>query len=194
MKTLLIDADGVLLKKQPYFSLRISEEYKVPYELMTPFYTGELKTCQIGKADMKEELAKYLPRWNWDKSTDDFLSYWFITDVIPDEAVLLTVDALRAKGIKCYVASEQEKYRSEYIWNNAGLKDRMDGSFFTHDVGALKSTPGYFREILATLGKQPEEVMFWDDDQKNVDVAKSVGIDAHFYSDFEGFKAVVSAL
>lgn len=190
-KIILFDADGVLLKKQPYFSLRIADEYKVPYERMTPFFTGELKVCQVGKADITEELTKYLPSWNWDKSVDEFLRYWVTTDVIPDEDVLKEVDRIRAKGVLCYVSSEQEKYRSTYIWNEAKLKDRMDGAFFTHDVGALKSTPEYFLHILSVLKKSPEEVMFWDDDQENVDVAQKVGIEAHFWNGLEGFKRVM---
>jgi putative hydrolase of the HAD superfamily len=194
MKTILIDADGVLLKKQPYFSIRISQEYNVPYELMEPFYLNELKKCQIAAADMKEELAKYLPKWNWTKSADEFMQYWFTTDVIPDQDVLAVVDTLRQQGAKCYLASEQEKYRSSHIWNIANLKNRLDGSFFTHDVGALKSTPEYFHRILATLNLKPEEVMFWDDDQKNVDVAKNAGIDARFYSNLEEFKQATATL
>lgn len=191
-KIMLIDADGVLLKKQPYFSKRISTENNVSYELMEPFYTNELKKCQIGAGDMKDELTKYLPIWNWNKGVDAFLHYWFTTDVIPDEEMLQEVDALRKNGVACYVASEQEKYRSEHIWHAANLKDRLDGSFFSCDVGALKSTPEYFQKILSTLNLQPQDVLFWDDDQKNVDVAKSVGIDARFFASVEEFKKIQS--
>lgn len=191
IKTILFDADGVVLKKQPYFSLQFSREYSVPYERMEPFYANELKKCQIGEGDMKEELAKYLPSWNWGKSADEFMYYWFTTDVIPDEDVLSVIDGIRTKGTKCYLASEQEKYRSSHIWNVADIKARFDGSFFSHDVGALKSTSEYFQRILATLYLQPGELQFWDDDQKNVDVAKSLGINAHFYSNLEELKLVV---
>jgi len=194
MKTLLIDADGVLLKKQPYFSKRISMEYNVPYEHMEPFYTGELRKCQIGLADMKAEIARYLPQWNWSRSVDEFLQYWFTTDAIVDESVLQEVRKLREKGVACYLASDQEKYRGAYIWNTLGLKNDLDGSFFSFEVGASKSTPEYFQNVLSTLHLQPEEVAFWDDDQKNVDTAASVGIDANFYRTLEDFKASVLVL
>lgn len=190
IKAILFDADGVVLKKQPYFSKRISEEYNVPYELMDPFYRNELKQCQIGAADMKEELAKYLPMWNWDKSIDEFLQYWFTTDVIPDEEVLPLVRGMREKGIPCYFATDQEKYRASYIWDTIDMKSRLDGSFFSYEVGATKSSPEYFQRILKTLNLQPEEVMYWDDDQKNVDVAKTFGIDAHFWTNFKDFKTM----
>lgn len=189
-KAILFDADGVALKKQPYFSKKISEEYNVPYELILPFYTNELKPCQVGKADIKEELAKYLPTWNWPRSVDEFLQYWFTTDVDPDPVVLSLVASLRARGIACYLSSDQEKYRGEYIRTTASLGTYFDGTFFSFEVGFSKSDPEYFRAVANTLGLKPEEIQFWDDDQKNVEVAKSVGIDAHFWTSIEDFKTV----
>lgn len=193
-KAILFDADGVALKKQPYFSLEIAKENNIPYEVIEPFYKNELRLCQVGAADMKEELAKYLPKWKWHGSVDEFLKRWFTTDVHPDETVLALVDLLRERGVKSYLASEQEKYRSGHIWNVANLKARFDGSFFTHDVGVLKSTPEYFQSILARLNLQPSELQFWDDDQKNVDVAKSIGIDARFYTNFDELKQATAQL
>lgn len=191
-KVILFDADGVVLTKQPYFSLEIAKENNIPYEEIEPFYKSELRLCQTGKADIKEELAKYLPKWKWQGSADDFLQRWFTTDVHRDEAVIAVVDALRAQGIKCYLASDQEIYRGEYIRTTASLGKHFDGTFFSYEVGHQKSDPEFFQGILAKLNLQPSEVMYWDDDQKNVDVANGVGIDAHFYSNLEELKAAVA--
>ncbi len=57
MKILLLDADGVTLKKQGYFSDRLSREQNVPVEEIMPFYKNEFRLCQQGKADVKEELV-----------------------------------------------------------------------------------------------------------------------------------------
>lgn len=190
IKVILFDADGVALKKQPYFSLEIARENNVPYDEIEPFYKNELKLCQTGKADTKEELAKYLPSWKWQGSADDFLNRWFATDVHPDEEVLACVDSLRSRGIKCYLASDQEKYRGQYILENAGLGSRFDGAFFSHVIGFQKSDPQFFLEVLKRLSAAPDDVMYWDDDQKNVEVAKNVGIDAHFWTGLGELKAV----
>lgn len=192
-KAILFDADGVVLKKQPYFSLEIARENDVPYEEIEPFYKNELRLCQTGKADIKEELAKYLPKWKWQGSADDFLHRWFTTDVHVDAEVLAVVDAARARGIHCFLASDQEKYRGEYIRTTAGLGKHFDGTFFSYEVGHQKSDPHFFHKVLATLGLAPAEVQYWDDDQKNVDVAKGLGIDARFYTDLNDLKAAVGA-
>lgn len=193
-KAILFDADGVVLTKQPYFSLEIAKENNIPYEVIEPFYLNELKKCQIGAADMKEELAKYLPQWKWEGTVDEFMQRWFTTDVHPDEEVLALVDALRARSFKCYLASDQEKYRGEYIRTTAGLGKHFDGTFFSYEVGHSKSDPHFFHAILSTLKLEPSEIMYWDDDQKNVDVAKSIGIDARFYTNFDELKQATAQL
>jgi len=192
-KAILFDADGVVLTKQPYFSLEIARENNIPYDEIEPFYKNELRLCQVGKADMKEELAKYLPKWKWQGSVDEFLNRWFTADVHPDAEVLAFVDAMRAKGIPCYLASDQEKYRGEYIRTAADVGKHFDGTFFSFEVGHSKSTPQYFEKVLATLGLAPADVIFWDDDEKNVDVAKSLCLDARFWTSLDAAKAEIGA-
>ena len=194
MNTLLLDADGVLLKKLGYFSEHYAREYGVPIEEMTPFYKNEFRLCQQGKADLKEELAKYLPKWKWDKSTDDFLHYWFTTDAKTDEHVFDVVENLRARGIKCYLTTDQEKYRAQYLLDKLNFKDRLDDCFFSYELGYQKSEPQFFEKVMQKLGLEATELMYWDDDPKNVDVAKALGIDARFYSNFEEFKSIVGQL
>jgi len=60
IKAILFDGDGVTLVKQGYFSDKYAMEHGVPVEKIMPFFRNEFKTCQLGKADMKEELVKYL--------------------------------------------------------------------------------------------------------------------------------------
>lgn len=189
MKTLLLDADGVTLKKLGYFSEHFAREQGVPVEDMIPFYKNEFRLCQQGKADLKEEVAKYLPKWKWDRGADAFLEYWFTTDAKADEQVFEVVEELRGKGVKVYLATDQEKYRAQYLLEKLGFKNKFDGCFFSCNLGYQKSEPEYFEKIMQKLGVSADELVYWDDDQKNVDVAKSLGIDARFYSNFAEFKA-----
>jgi putative hydrolase of the HAD superfamily len=189
MKTLLLDADGVTLRKLGYFSEHFAREQSIPLDQMTPFYKKEFRLCQTGKADLKEEVTKYLPKWGWDKGADAFLDYWFSTDAKADEQVLEVVQGLRNQGVKVYLATDQEKYRAQYLLDTLDFKNKLDGSFFSCNLGYQKSEPEYFQKIMQELGVSAADLVYWDDDQKNVDVAKSLGIDARFYSDFAEFKA-----
>ena len=65
----------------------------------------------------------------------------------------------------------------------------FDGVFSSANIGYLKNDPKYFRYVLKELKKvQPDEILFWDDSQDNIDNARNVGIQAHFYKNFEDFK------
>ena len=183
MKTILFDADGVTLKRQTeYFSERFAREYNVPLVEVVSFFKNEFRLCQQGKADLKEELSKKLPAWGWQKSTDDFLLYWFTTDTIPNDAVMSEVENFRRQGTKCYLVTDQEKYRAEYLRDTLNFKNRFDGCFFSCELGYSKSEPAFFATVIIQLNLPPDEIVYWDDDQKNVDAAESLGIDARFYS------------
>ena len=42
-----------------------------------PFFKNEFQDCMLGDSDLREVLPDYLNSWNWEKSLDDFLEYWF---------------------------------------------------------------------------------------------------------------------
>lgn len=188
MKALLVDADGVALKRhEEYFSTRFAREYGVPIEELIEFFKGDFRLTQRNKADLKKLLEPLLPRWNWSKGVDEYLSYWFTNDCHPDEDVLARVAALRARGVKCYLATDQEKYRASYIRDTLSFSKVFDGTFFSYEVGHTKDEPQFFEHIAKTLSLEPHKISYIDDDEKNVAVAKSVGVDGRYYQSLEDF-------
>lgn len=188
-KVVLLDADGVVIKKgEGYFSDKFVREYGAPADEVRAFFKNEFLQCQVGKADLKEELGKRLPAWGWPKSVDSYLHYWFTSDVVLDEEVLAVAKELQKKGIECYLATDQEVYRSEYVAQM--LLGKLCGAWFSCDLGVCKDNPEFFKQIIARWeGRyRPEEVLYFDDDQKNVDSARSVGIDARLFSSVEYLK------
>lgn len=184
IRAALFDLDGiVIVGRTRYFSHRLSEEHSIPLPEIEKFFLGDFKKCTFGKGDLKEEIASHLAAWNWPSTVDEFLAYWFGTEKTKDEAVLERINALRAKGIKCYIATRQEKYRMQYLLDEVGLAPYFDGAFVTCDVGFDKSESAFFMHVLETLKLPAEEVLFFDDKQVNVDTARTLGIDAHFYTD-----------
>ncbi|MEI6864219.1 MAG: HAD-IA family hydrolase [Candidatus Adlerbacteria bacterium] len=188
-KVILFDADGVVIKKRKeFFSDTFVREQGVSSEGINSFFKNRFHACQIGKADIKEELEPLLPAWGWDKSVEEYLDYWFTTDVILDDEVLGFVEECRGKGIKCYLATDQEKYRAIYFREQIGLDKYFDGCFFSYELGATKSQSEFFKKVLEKLNVSASDVAYTDDDQKNVDVAQSLGIASHFFTDIENLR------
>lgn len=182
MKALLLDADGVVLKKGEYFSERFAREYNVPLEDVVEFFKGPFAACQKGEADLKEEIKLYLDKWKWEGSTDDFLDYWFKSDVVLNSEIEEIISMYKEKGIKVYLASNNEKYRAKAIETLLKEKDLLDGVYFSSHLKVRKENPEFFEHVIEELGVEPSEIAFVDNDEKNIESAASLGIDARLYN------------
>lgn len=183
IKAILFDVDGVVFKpRDKYFSQRLREDgSSVPEEKINSFFKNEYKKIVIGKADLREEVEKYLDDWNWNGSVEELLNYWFSYENKIDQEVVDLVQELREKGVKCYLASDHSKYRTDDFMNNVGLKKYFDGVFSSGYLGYTKEEKEFFAAVIKDLGLPKNEILFVDDDPENVRVAESVGINAvHF--------------
>jgi len=195
IKTVIFDADGVVIRRKTYFSDRFSREFGVPIEKIIPFFKNEFRQCLAGKADLKEELKKYLARWEWKNSIDDLLIYWFANESDLDRKMLKSINILKESGKKCYLATDNEKYRLQYILNNLGLINFFDGVFASAKIGFQKSQPEFWPTIHKLLGKPDKsEILVWDDDLENVKSSRCFGFNSELYSGFEAYKQKMNSL
>ena len=192
-KAVIFDTDGMVVITD-MFSVKYCDEYKVPYENILPFFKNEFQPCLIGKADLKEQIKPYLDKWGWEKSIEEFLEYWFQAEHHIDQRVIKTISQLRKSGIKCYLATNQEIYRTNYLKNEMGFKTVFDQIFSSAEIGFKKPQVEFFNVVIKEIGLDRNEIQFWDDTQKNVLAAKEAGFDAHLYTKFEEFKLEMDTL
>lgn len=183
MKFLLIDADGVLLKKVEYFSARFAREQNIPEDTVTAFFKNEFRLCQEGKADLKYEIQKYLESWKWVGTVDHLLEHWFSSDVNVNLDLQPSIMALRKAGVKCYLAANQEEYRATYIRKELAQHSLVDGYLFSYELGHRKLNREFFEKSLIQIVALPGEVLYVDNDEANIAAARSCGIDSMSYRD-----------
>ena len=186
MKCLLLDVDGVLITSER-FSKQYQETFGISNELMLPFFESEeFEATHNGKGDLKQILTPYLAKWKWQGSVEELLEWWFRAQSTPNVKLLSVVKELRAKGMKCYLATNQEQYRTDYLRKQLG--DQFDGIFASCEMGCQKPSFEFFEKVLEETKVKPEEIVFFDDTQKHVDGAKKLEIKAYFYTSFEDFE------
>lgn len=194
-KFLLLDADGVaIVPREKYFSARYAEDFGVSLDLILPFFKNEFNDCLTGKKELRQVFQEQniLEKWKWTGTIDELLEYWWKGENKRFEEVLSIVKTLRSEGTKCYLATDQEKNRADYIWDTMGMSRDFDGKFISCDMGVRKTNTEYWTKVLERLGNpDPSEVEFWDDDKENVEVAIGFGIDAHFFTTVEEFNISV---
>ncbi len=74
------------------------------------------------------------------------------------------------------------------------LGDAFDHSFSSHELGALKPDREVFDLVVDRLGCAPERILFFDDNQMNVDGARAAGLHARHVRGPEGLRAVLTDL
>ncbi|MEK7610758.1 MAG: HAD family hydrolase [Patescibacteria group bacterium] len=195
IKTVLFDVDGVIIHREMYFSQRFCRESGTPMEKVLPFFNNEFRLCLVGQADLKQELAKYLNDWNWKKSVGDLLAFWFEHESDLDKRVLDGVCNLRNRGIRCYLATNNEKYRVQYILGDLGLEKHFDGAISSAEAGFLKPQPEFWSAVHDFLNKPDKtEVLFWDDDTLNVVSSIDFGYHSEVFSGADVFKSKMKSL
>jgi len=63
----------------------------------------------------------------------------------------------------------------------------FDKVYSSAHIGLKKPAIAFFAHLVEDLKVSKAEVLFWDDDQRNIDGALEYGIHAEFYDNYEAF-------
>jgi putative hydrolase of the HAD superfamily len=102
-------------------------------------------------------------------------------------SALRAVAKLRASGVSVFLATDNEKYRTEYIRNDFGLGAHFDRLFSSAYVGFRKETPNFWKRVANAVTYEPAHILVLDDEQSNVDAARSVGFVTELFISMDDF-------
>jgi len=138
------------------------------------------RPCHDGGGDFLSALGQVLVRWNCTGSVNDALRAWTAIEV--DRGMTGLIAKVRASGVPCYLASNQEPYRARHMSDVLDYCSIFDRLFYSCELGCSKPDPRYFTNILRSLNLAPQAVLFVDDVEANVAAAGSVGIRAELFA------------
>lgn len=196
-KVVLFDVDGVLIRAPKLFSEVYCQKYNVDSEKLEPFFKSkEFKACSVGAMDLKEAILIHNDKWQWKGDPSELINEWLQAENFPNIDLLNIVKDLREDGIKVYVVTQQERYRKDFL-NEIVFKEKFDGFFASCDLGLHKDTAEFWKKILDMLIQNdqhltPEDIFYFDDKQRLVDLAKSLGVNAFLYTNTYDVKKALS--
>lgn len=195
ISAVLFDADGVLTLPEEYFSVVYARSHGLDNAPFEHFFRDEWRDFVTGKRDLKQSITDNPALWQWDGDASSLLEYWFKSEDVRNDALIALIGELGEQGLACYLATEQEKYRAAYM-KDVMFKGLFKDQFVTCDIGFKKSEPAFYEEIIRRLQIEqpsiaPGEVVFFDDSQDKVDIARSVGINAQLYTSVDHVKEVL---
>ena len=186
IRCILFDTDGVVVNSKEMFSEKISRENNIASEDIVPFFTKIFcPKCMVGEADLKKEVVPWLHKWKWKGTVDELLKYWFDAENNVDKQVVDFIDVQRKKGIKCFIVTNQEKYRTNYLRREMGFSKLFDGVFSSAELGCKKPTLEFYEKVFVDLQKEfdKKEILYVDDDLPNVEAGRKFGFEViHFHS------------
>jgi len=192
VRAVLWDADGVLQERpggwvppfEVFLGERAEEFLRAAWELERPTLSGQGSWPLL--------LPGLLEEWGLAGRHEEVLAAWCRLEGYAATQTL--VAELRAAGVRCYLATNQDAHRAGVMHAQFEYDGRMDGCFYSHAMGVAKPEPAYFERILAEIGLPAHEVLFIDNSGDNVEGARGVGLRAELWQIGDGDDLLRSAV
>ncbi len=182
VQAVLWDADGVLQASSDAWRAEYDAFGGVTDAFLDDAWEAEMPLMTGG--DFPAALAEVARRHDVPAPVETLLARWRSIEPLP--GTWDVVARLRSTGVRCYLATNQQEYRRHHIARTLGYDDRLDGFYYSCDLGLAKPDPAYFRTVVADLGLPGDAVLFVDDRQDNVEGAREAGLRAERWEPGEG--------
>lgn len=184
----LWDFDGVINRNYDaegfFWSRTLEADYGVSVESLRLELFGERwKDVMNGRRSFADTLRDVLARVGCDASSKTFIDYWMARDFAIDPEVVALMSRVRQAGKTQAIATNNEPYRTQLIWERHGMRDAADHMFSSGLIGHAKPSAGFYAAIENALQIAPERLLLIDDLAKNVVAARERGWRAHHYGD-----------
>ena len=111
--------------------------------------------------------------------------------VIPDQKTIALIRSLKSRYRVVLLSNAMSGYL-RYALDKCGIADLFDDVIVSAEVKLVKPDPAIFRLALNRAGVAPADALMIDDVQKNLDGAKTVGIDGHLFRGAEGLASFLT--
>ncbi|HEY3930134.1 MAG TPA: HAD-IA family hydrolase [Candidatus Koribacter sp.] len=195
VSTVLFDADGVLQdpieRWQPAFARKFSSVGDNLDAVVQSVIATEL-THLTRDGGFLDDLDATLARCKFAGRSAEVLE--ILNAIRVDSDIVKIVRELRARGINCHLATNQQSHRARYMSEAIGHRDLFDREFYSCRIGIAKPDIGFFKFILGELRVQPGSVLFIDDREDNVTSAIAAGLQARLFPAAGGATAMRNIL
>lgn len=184
IKNIVFDLGGVIMTLDPAEALRRfkalglsdAERYLDSYTQSGIF--GNLEEGKITAEDFRSKLSSLTGHeLTFDECKHAWLGY---RKDVPQRNLDLLKE-LRAKDYRLILLSNTNPFMmdwalsSEFDGKGSSLNDYFDALYLSYRLGIMKPAPDFFRQVLDNENILPEETLFVDDGQRNVEAAGKLG-------------------
>ncbi len=156
-----------------------SQELTVKY-----FHPGDR-----GEATFNEIVDNVCEDFHFER---DFALYNFLEVPQPHKEYIDVLKKLKEEGHKLVLLSNACDFLVPYLIRRYDIEGLFDELYISYEIGHYKPNEDAFAYALEKAGYKAEDSIFIDDNQRNVDVANSLGIQGLLYkNDEETLKNII---
>jgi HAD superfamily hydrolase (TIGR01509 family) len=194
IKAIIFDLNGVFIQS-PKLSDRFYNNFGVQLEIFMPALKEIMGTVRRPNAKSAFSYWKpYLEKWNVNLSEKEFFDFWFIAEKENPEMIELS-KKLKEQGIKIFILSNNFTERTKYYDENLPfLKEVFEKVYYSWQTGFVKPDINAFQNLLTENGLSPEECVYFDDSEKNIIIADSIGIKGFIFKDAKETQGILKKL
>lgn len=187
VKAIIFDVDGVLITNEGSdagpWQMHLERDLGLhPETLQKAFFLPHWDDIVCGRTSIEERLTLVLKDIAPHLPTEELLTYWFKADAHAEQGLLDRIKQLNSHmDAGFHLATNQEHRRANYLWQTLGLNAHFDAIHYSADIGHAKPDDGFYATIENRLGLTGPEILFFDDQAKNIEAAKARGWQAHVW-------------
>ena len=197
-KNYIFDFGQVIVKFDPYYMtsryIENEEDIKLASDIIFDrLYWDKLDAGTITDEEVKKEIQKRLPERLHKKALLAYDNWYMNIPLIEGMENIITT--LKNKGKKLYLLSNISIGFADYYCKNIDVErvlSLFDGLVFSGKIGLVKPNADIFNYLLNKFDLKPEKTIFIDDNIRNIDGAKSLGINGYLFDgDVEKIKSII---
>ncbi len=203
IKNILFDLGGVIVDLDSSYCIDVFRRLNMPEiaELINPYHpAGMIGELEHGDITFHEACDKMRAVSGREKVTDEQIAEAyneFLRGIKPWK--LRALDDLRRRGIKTYALSNNnpmsmQTVRRMFTADGKTMEDYFDGIYLSYELRILKPSQEIYLRAIELSGMRPEETLFIDDSEVNVNVARDLGFLVYMPRPDEDFSHLFSSL
>lgn len=181
IKAIIFDLNGVFTLSRK-LSDRFREDFGIGEEVFLPVLKEIMaQVRKPGARDMYSYWQPHLEKWKVPLNENQFLNYWFASEKENSEMIEIA-EELKRKGITLFILSNNLRERTKYYNEQFSfLNTLFEKVYYSWQTGFIKPDRRAYQLVLEENNLRPEECLYFDDSQTNVDVATALGIESYLF-------------
>ena len=187
IKTLVFDLGGVYFTPGSYLAIeKIKEIYDIENvsvlkEIFSDIPNSEGNLIRRGLITIEEFEERLFLKLNIQNKDKDHIRYIWFGAYCLHYGIEQIVKDLK-KNYRLVIFSGNIRERVEYLNQKCDFLKYFDDAVFSYDYNTNKDEIEFYKELVKHIECKPSEAILIDDEKKNIQMARSLGINGiHFY-------------